>query len=453
MFSVLFAAVGYGVAFHYAYLTYLNVDFEYAGFTYGTPSTLNLALTYILIAAPMAAYRKSTAPSSYGAALVAAICYIPAQLIMLFVWRRSSIELAFVQISVAMSMAVILWVSTAGWEERTSSEGEAALPIARLELPNRLSGIVAALTVASSLAVLYGYGRSLQIVSFDDIYDLRFEVTQADKSPIVNYSLTWLIYCFTPFYFARGLLRRNLIDLGIGFLGGLLVYAAIGLKTGILMGVIVGGLYIFVVYAGNFLLTLLISLAVIVVVVASLPGDEGPVFWLKSILLVRVLSTGGWTMAAYYDFFASNGFTWYTHIGIINAITGAYPYGDLAPGQLIGLQYSNSEEANFNAGFWASDAFAAIGVGGVPIATLAVCAVFTAINRTSRGYSHTFIVLWLSGFWHALLNVPLSTSLLSGGGLLVMLLLELHSPRTGQSEDAESTQKQVADDDALRVEP
>lgn len=450
MFSVPLAAFLYGLAFHYAYLAYLNVDFEYAGFTYGAPSPVNLALTYVLIVAPMMMYRKSTAPAAYGAALIATICYIPAQLIMLFVWSRSSLELAIVQIGIALSMAAIFWASTARWDE--PFELEISTSSDRLELPARLSSVIAILTVGSSLAVLYGYGQYLQVVSFEDVYDLRFVASLTAKGPVVNYSLTWLVYCFTPFYLARGLIRRSPIDIGIGFLTGLLVYAAIGLKTGILMWLIVIGLFVCVRYFRNFLLGLLITLAVSVVVVANLEADEGPIFWLKSILFVRVLATNGWSMAAYYDFFSSNGYTWYGHIGIVNALTGVYPYGDFAPGQLIGLQYSSSEEANFNAGFWASDAFAALGVAGIPVVTAAVCGVLATINRVSRGYSPLFVVLWLSGFWHALLNVPLTTSLLSGGGLVAMLLLELNSPSSKKDEEAEDESGVRSDDGSVSIE-
>jgi hypothetical protein len=173
----------------------------------------------------------------------------------------------------------------------------------------------------------------------------------------------------------------------------------------------------------QFLLKLLLSLTVGLLLIVEFIPDDGVLLWVKSILLVRVLGTGGWTMATYYDYFSSNGFTYYTHIGPINALTDAYPYGQYSLGQLIGLKYSGSVEANFNANFWASDAFAAMGVAGVPLVTAVLSAVFYFINRLASGYPTRFVVLWLSGFWLALLNVPLSTALVSGGGALILVLL------------------------------
>jgi membrane protease YdiL (CAAX protease family) len=59
----------------------------------------------------------------------------------------------------------------------------------------------------------------------------------------------------------------------------------------------------------------------------------------------------------------------------------------------------------------------------VLLVTVPVCVVFYVINRLSSGYSSRFIALWLSGFYFAVLNLPFSTALLSGGGALTIFLL------------------------------
>ncbi len=125
-----------------------------------------------------------------------------------------------------------------------------------------------------------------------------------------------------------------------------------------------------------------------------------------------------------------------THIGPIAALTNAYPYGNLDLGQVIGRNYFLSEEANFNANFWASDGFAAMGIAGVPVVTAVVCLIWAGINRAARGFSTKFTVLWLAGFWQTLLNAPISVALLSGGGLIVMSLLALNSSlRESEAQD------------------
>lgn len=413
MFKLPVAALIYGVVFQYAYIAYINPVFEYASYLYFTPSVTSLLFTYVLVATPVVAYRTSIAPAAYGAALIFALCYVPAELILLFNWQRSESELAVVQASVAASMAIILRASAFG-------ANSAAIPVR----PNRhLSAILGVLTAVSVVVFVLNYYQHMRLVSFEDVYDLRLETNQVDKGALVNYLTTWLSYCFLPFYFARGVLRKTPLDIGIGLVGSLLIYAAMGSKAAILMGLIIYALHRLFGSGKDFLFRLLSVLAVAVILTVCVLPDEGILLWVKSILLVRVLGTGGWTMSVYYDYFTTNGFTFYTHIGPINALIGAYPYGEYSLGQVIGLHYSGSEDANFNANFWASDAFAALGIAGVPVVTAVLCAVFFVINRAAKGYSTQFVVLWLSGFWLALLNLPLSVALLSGGGLMTVLLL------------------------------
>lgn len=425
MFKLPVAALIYGVVFQYAYIAYINPVFEYASYLYFTPAVASLLLTYMFVAAPVVAYRASPAPAAYGTALIFALCYVPAQLILLFNWQRADDELVLLQASVAASMAILLRASALG----TNST------VTPFRANQRLSAIVGGLTAVSIVVFVFNYYQHMRLVSFEDVYELRFEANQIDKGTFVNYLTAWLSYCFLPFYFAQGVLRKNLIDICVALLGSVLIYAATGSKAAILMGFIIYALHLLFGSGKNFLFRLLTALVVAVALTVSLLPDDGLLLWVKSILLVRVLGTSGWTMSTYYDYFTTNGFTFYTHIGPVNALTGAYPYGEYSLGQIIGLQYSGSAEANFNANFWASDAFAALGIAGVPVVTAVLCAVFFIINRAAKGYSTQFVVLWLSGFWLALLNLPLSVALLTGGGLMTVLLLWVASPLAQPSVD------------------
>lgn len=405
-------ALVYGAVFHYAYVAFINPAFEYANYLYLAPSALGLLYTYLLVCAPVVAYRSSSAPAAYGAALIFALCYVPAQLILLFNWERSSGELILVQAFLAASMAILLQASGLGCK--------ATAPI---RSDRHLAPILGVLTVVSMLVLVASYHEYMRLVSFEDVYDLRFAANENERSGLVNYLISWLSYCFLPFYFARGVLRRNFADIAIGLLGCVLIYAATGSKAAILMPAVILILNRLIGSGKDFLLRLVTVLTISIFLVTELLPDDGILFWVKSILLLRVLGTGGWNMTVYYDYFSTNGYTFYTHIGPINALIGGYPYGAYSLGQLIGLQYSGSEQANFNANFWASDGFAALGVLGVPVVTAALCAVFFAINRIASGFSTRFVVLWLVGFWLAMLNLPLSTAVLSGGGAMTLLLL------------------------------
>jgi hypothetical protein len=386
--------------------------------------------------------------------LVFAVCYVPAQLIMLFNWERSIAELSAVQVSVAASMTVLLATCSLGADR--PQEFEPAASREPVYISPVLSVSVAVLTAISTMLLIYYYGPYMRLVALDDIYDLRFESGQIDYGPFVNYTVSWLSYCSLPFYYTRSILRRNPVDFAIAVGITLLIYAAAGSKTAIFMVVSIYGLYLLFESRDRFFFRLLLAMLIITVVFALMPDDEsGPLRWIKALVLIRLLGIGGWTMSLYYDFFAENGYTYYTHIGPINALFGGYPYGNLALGQVIGLQFFGTEEANANAAFWASDAFAAAGIYGVPIVTAAVCVVWYALNRSVRGFSTRFACLWLCGFWQGLLNAPLTTALLSGGGIIVMLLMRLNVllGRADRQETSTDAHEPASQNAALIFDP
>ena len=94
--------------------------------------------------------------------------------------------------------------------------------------------------------------------------------------------------------------------------------------------------------------------------------------------------------------------------------------GDLQLGQVIASAYG-SPGANFNAGFWASDGFAAFGIFGIFIVTIFITKLFHLINFLTISVPSQFTVTWMTGFFISLLNTPLATALLSGGGILILI--------------------------------
>ena len=422
MFKLLLGGLAYCGLFHYAYVTSISPVFEYAHYVYNDPDFPSLLMSYACAVAPLLWFKESPLPSNFGASLLYVLCYAPAQLMLLFMWERDFPELMVLQMSLAASMAVLFSAARAGG-------GNADMGT---ELGG-LSRTVDILTAVSMLALLVTFSGQMQLVSFEDVYDLRSNAASAERAFGVDYLLSWMSYSFIPYYFAKSVHSGSKRDLLVGLTGSLLLYAAMGSKASLLLGPIiflVGWIYGL---GQSSLKRLLIGAALGVAVCALLVPNDGVWIWAKSILLIRILGAGGWGMATYYDYFTAHQLTYYTHIGPINAIFGGYPYGKYALGQIIGLEYSGSTEANFNANFWASDAFAALGMAGIPVATAALAAVFYLINVLTRHCSARLVVMWLTGFWLALLNVPLSVAVLSGGGLVSVFLIQLVASRRARS--------------------
>lgn len=410
------AALAHIVAFDVAYRFYVNPAFEYAHYELFPSTWPQLLVTYLLALLPMAVHRASTAPGAVGAGIIYGLCYVPAQVMALHMWQGAALELLVLQLALAGSMATILWASRRGYTVGSALPEGAHLPIALLT------------TIAVS-AVVITYRDNMRFVSFEDVYELRAESNEVQTGSLVVYLASWLPYALLPYHIVRWIFLRRWADIALGFIASVVIYMATGSKAAILTPAIIL-IVDRVLRAGpDFLRSLLTRLAAAQAAIIALIPDEGVLMWVKSIVLVRILGTSGWTISVYYDYFKKNGFTYYTHIGPVRAVTRAYPYGELSLGQLIGLEYSGNTEANFNANFWASDGFAAFGIAGVPLVTAALGIVLFILNRASSGFSPRFVSLWLAGFWLALLNLPLTTALLSAGGVLIIATLLFARPR------------------------
>jgi hypothetical protein len=416
----LLAALLHIFAFDVAYRYSVHPIFDYAGYAVNPSTPAQQLLTWALALAPVIVWRRSTSPASVGASLIYSLAYVPIIIMLLHMWQRDAFELVVLQASIAASMATLFLVAPRG---HRPGEG----------LGERIHVPIEVLTTVAVCVVAFTYREHLRFVSFEDVYDLRAESSEVGQGSAVVYLVMWLPYALLPFHIVRWLSLRRPIDLVLGLVASLIIYMATASKAALLTPGIMIALNHVVRAGPDVLRALLVRLAAAQAAIVVLIPDEGLLFWLKSILLVRILGTSGWTASTYYEYFTTREFTFYTHIGPLNAIVQAYPYGEKSLGQLIGNEHSADELANFNAGFWASDGIAAMGIAGIPVVTVAVAAVLFTINRVSAGFSPRFVAVWLAGFWLAMLNLPLTTALLSGGGGLIMALLWLSRSRRQQA--------------------
>jgi hypothetical protein len=404
------AALGHILAFDVAYRFYINPAFEYAHYELFPSTWTQLLVTYLLAMLPVVGARISNAPGAVGAAIIYALAFVPGQVMALHMWQGDALELILVQVALALSMTVVFWASRRGYREGVA-------------LPERAHVLASALTVVAVLVIVVVFRDNMRFVSFEEVYELRAESNEVEAGSLVSYLVMWLPYALLPHHIVRWIFLRKHTDLALGLAASVVIYMATASKAAILTPAIVLIIERIVRSSPDFLRALVTGLAAAQAAIVALIPDEGVLMWVKSIVLVRILGTSGWTMSVYYDYFKSHGYTYYMHIGPLNALLRAYPYGDLPMGMLIGREYTQDEMANFNAGFWASDGFAALGLWGIPVVTVAVALVLVGINRAACGFSARFVSVWLAGFWLALLNLPLTTALLSGGGLLIMALL------------------------------
>jgi hypothetical protein len=413
-------------AYHYAYVDFLYVMFDYAGFHYEETSNAYLVFTYLVAALPLLASRESNEPSAVGSALIYGLSYVPIQLTFTFLWVEKTVELVSIQSLLALSMTVLFRTAAPAREGSLPYElGYGEVFFER----NRMTTAIHVLSILGLALMLIEFHSIMKIVSFEDVYDLRGDAAEIQASTLTSYLMMWLTYCFGPFYIARALIRGRKQDWAAGMAILVLIYAATGSKLALLTPLFMFAMKYIENGRDEFLVRFLTVVGVSVSVLVLVIPQEGILRWVNAIFLMRVFGSNGWSAAVYYEFFSSHGFTFYTHIGPVNALFGGYPYGDHSLGQEIARFYLNSETANMNAGFWASDAFAAFGLLGIFVVTAFLCWFMKELDRMARYFPLRLINLWLLGFWMALMNVPLSTALLSCGGLMALFLLRSMRPR------------------------
>lgn len=417
-----FLALCYIGVYHLLYVNYINPGFDYAHYSYNHRAPILHIAAYILAVAPIFASTHKRTPGSYGAALLYVFCYAPGQLTITFMWSQSDASLLALQTTLAASMGFLFLAGRYKFTFRNLEPQEQT----SIELSKRTEALIFAMTVASTMALLIGNWSHMRLVGFDEVYELRFQARDAEINAVSSYLVLWITTCFIPYYAASGTLKRSIPRLLTAAALGFLTYTANGAKIALLMPYAIAAIVLVYSAKGSFLTRLLVITTLTLVALIFFSGPLSDI--IKSLIVMRTLSIGGWAITTYYDYFVSNGLTFYSHIRPLEALLGIYQYGQNSLGQVIGLHYSGSTDANFNANFWASDGIAALGTAGIIPVTGVLGFIIVVINSATKYCNNRLLTVWLTGFWVALLNSPLTISIVSGGGLLILLLV-WHSGR------------------------
>lgn len=287
--------------------------------------------------------------------------------------------------------------------------------------------------VALALFVLFHYGPgALKLVSFEEVYDLRNENYELKgNSFMIGYFVLWIGRVFLPLYMAIGLVYKKRSFIIIAVLMALLIYMAIGAKTTISAPVFACGIFLCLKYIGfRFFLPFIVVTFLGVMIwyeIAKVMGcaDTTIIFPISALLLMRTLGISGLLGASYIDFFRTAEHTYYSHIGVVNYITGAYPFGHDALGKAVWSAYKGfdiEESMNANANFLVTDGVVAAGIYGVIFISIVFFFFLKYLNKVSARHNPDFVFIILLGVVSALLNVSLFTTLISCGFFLILIL-------------------------------
>ena len=297
--------------------------------------------------------------------------------------------------------------------------------------PKLFWGSLAAFWAILMIIIGYAFREKINFVGVSDIYVQRFAASEI-SNVVTRYSLALMTSSINPFIIAVGLYARKYWLVVIGVATQIFLFGTFAAK-----GVLLSPLFVISVYfmfdkcgkmRGN-----LFIIAVLFIVSATFPflfsyrPMGGGINDLITLIYLRTLLISGAMFGVYQKIFATFPLTYYSDHSIISSFI-QYPYGDLSVGQVVSLYLIPSADRNiseYNASFLATDGIAALGLGGVPIASAATALILRFMSRFIPPERTVLMVAVGTSFILSLANTSLLTSLITGGGILAVALISL----------------------------
>jgi hypothetical protein len=264
------------------------------------------------------------------------------------------------------------------------------------------------------VVVMVGAGYNFRLVGILDIYELREKM---GTPTILNYLLGMTSSALLPFAFAGFAARKAYGRAGAVLLLLLFFYPITFTKTALFSPAwLVCMLLLSKLTEARIavVLSLLVPILVGLIVIALLKQDGALYFTFVNLRIGAIPSVA---MDVYHHFFSTNDSTYFCQISILKPVLPC-PY----PDQLSLVMERAYKLGNFNASLFATEGVASVGALFAPVAVFACGLVIALGNRLSAGLPAGFILLSGAVLPQVLLNVPLTTVLLTHGGGLLFLL-------------------------------
>lgn len=280
--------------------------------------------------------------------------------------------------------------------------------------------LVLFLVCAATVAV--GAAYNFRFVSPDDASTLRTDALPTS----VNYLIGITSGSLLPFLFAYCVARNTFWRAGAVVLLMLLYYPIAVSKMAFFAP---AWLIVLTALARFFEARVVVVLSLLLPIVAGVllfdtlgAGGDGVVVRFAAayhfIVNFRLLAVPSLALDLYNEFFARHELTHFCQIKVLKLIIGC-PYQDQLG--VVMLNYFPGG-GTYNASLFATEGIASVGVLYAPI-TVFLCSVVIAFgNRASAGLPPSFVLVSGAMLVQNLLNVPLSTVLLTHGGALLFLL-------------------------------
>jgi hypothetical protein len=167
-------------------------------------------------------------------------------------------------------------------------------------------------------------------------------------------------------------------------------------------------------------------------------AEAGPPKWAAQYFATvntRMVAVPSVALEVYNNFFSTHPLTHFCQINVVKLVIDC-PYNE----ELSTLM-KVYEQGAYNASLFATEGIASVGLKLAPLSAFGCGLVIAIANRVSSGLPWRFVLLSGGMLPQVLLNVPLSTNLLSNGAAILFLLWFV-TPRTifdGENQPASQT--------------
>jgi hypothetical protein len=296
---------------------------------------------------------------------------------------------------------------------------------------DRLLTSILILGVATiALGAIYNF----RIVSLENMYEYRAKI---ENPAFVRYLVSIVSNALLPFAFA-GFVARKARWRAVAILGLLLIFYPITLSKTALFApfwLVIVLVLSRIFEARTTVILLLLGSILAGLALSTLLAAHAAFFF--STVNFRMIAIPSVAMDVYNDFFSRHELTHFCQISMLKQIIPC-PYQE----QLSIVMQRAYRLGNFNASLFATEGIASVGLFFAPL-TVLVCGFVVALgNRLSAGLPSRFILISGALLPQILLNVPLTTALLTHGAGILFLLwyitpraMFVADDRTGTSGD------------------
>jgi hypothetical protein len=280
--------------------------------------------------------------------------------------------------------------------------------------PRSFDRLLTCILILSVAIIAVGASYNFRLVSLDNMYEYRSKIA---APAMVNYLVTIVSGALLPFAFA-GFVAGKAHWRAAAVLALLLLLYPITLTKITLFAPL--WLVAILILSRFFEARIVVVLSLLVPILVGLTlitvFKERAVLYFSTVNF-RMIAIPSVAMDVYNDFFSSHDLTHFCQISFLKPIMHC-PYQD----QLSIVMERTYKLGYFNASLFATEGIASVGVLFAPVATF-LCGLVIAIgNRLSAGLPAGFILISGAILPQALLNVPLTTVLLTHGAGILFLL-------------------------------